>query len=79
MFGFSLPKILVLITIIILIWYGFKLFGRGREIEKSAKKGNISRGSEEEQVDMEECHICEAYVDTKASSCGKNDCPFPLA
>ncbi len=76
--GFSLPKILVLIAILALVWYGFKLFGRGREAEKSIKKGDISGGNEKQNVDLEECPICEAYVDTGASSCGKKGCPFPL-
>jgi len=78
MLGFSLPKILVLIAIIALVWYGFKIFGRGRELEKSIKKGDISGGNEKQKVDLEECPICGAYVDTRASSCGKNGCPFPL-
>ena len=78
MLGFSLPKILVLAAIVALIWYGFKIFGRGRELEKSIKKGDISGGNEKQNVDLEECPICEAYVDTGASSCGKNGCPLPL-
>ena len=78
MLGFSLPKILVLVAIIALVWYGFKIFGRGRKVEKSLRKGNISGGNEEQNVDLEECPICEAYVDRGALSCGKNGCPFPL-
>ncbi|HIA81119.1 MAG TPA: hypothetical protein EYO02_03255 [Rhodospirillales bacterium] len=78
MLGFSLPKILVLAAIVALIWYGFKIFGRGRELEKSIKKGDISGGNEKQNVDLEECPICEAYVDAGASSCGKNGCPLPL-
>ena len=77
MFGFSLPKILVLVAIIALVWYGFKLFGRGRELEKSIKKGDISGGNEKQNVDLEECPICEAFVHAGASSCGKSRCPFP--
>ena len=78
MLGFSLPKILVLAAIVALVWYGFKIFGRGRVLEKSIKKGDISAENEKQNVDLEECPICEAYVDAGASSCGKNDCPLPL-
>ena len=77
MLGFSLPKILVLVAIVALVWYGFKLFGRGRKLEKSTKKGDISGENEKQKVDLEECPICEAYVHAGASSCGKNSCPFP--
>jgi tRNA U54 and U55 pseudouridine synthase Pus10 len=78
MLGFSLPKILVLAAIVALVWYGFKIFGRGRALEKSIKKGDISAENEKQNVDLEECPICEAYVDAGAASCGKNDCPLPL-
>ena len=78
MLGFSLPKILVLAAIVALVWYGFKIFGRGRALEKSIKKGDISGGNEKQNVDLEECPKCEAYVDAGASSCGKDGCPFPL-
>jgi prolipoprotein diacylglyceryltransferase len=30
MFGFSLPKLAVLIAIVLAVWYGFKILGRRR-------------------------------------------------
>ncbi len=30
MFGFSLPKVAVLIAIVLAVWYGFKILGRRR-------------------------------------------------
>ena len=32
MFGFSLPKLAVLITIVLAVWYGFKILGRRRDL-----------------------------------------------
>ena len=37
MFGFSLPKILLLVVIIAVVWYGFKAIGR---IQKAKLEGN---------------------------------------
>ena len=78
MFGFSLPKLLVLIGIIALVWYGFKIFGRGRELGKPKNKDDESGSSVEQNVEMERCSICKDFVDSGALSCGKDDCPFPI-
>ena len=32
MFGFSLPKLAVLIAIVLAVWYGFKILGRRRDL-----------------------------------------------
>ena len=32
MFGFSLPKLAVLIAIVLAVWYGFKILGRRRAL-----------------------------------------------
>ena len=34
MFGFSLPKLAVLIAIVLAVWYGFKILGRRRVLNK---------------------------------------------
>ena len=51
MLGFSVPKILLLIFIIFLIWYGFKMFER-----RSSSK--IEKGKEEDIPDLEKCPKC---------------------
>ena len=76
MFGFSIPKLLVLVGIIVLVWYGFKVFSRGRNLENTRKNADVPNRHTKQHVDMEECLICGDYVDTVASSCGKDDCPF---
>ena len=49
MLGFSPLKIIVLIAIIVAVWYGFKIFGRGRTVagggapKKRARKKPTAR------------------------------------
>ena len=40
MFGFSLPKLAVLIAIVLSVWYGFKLLGR-RRVLNNQRANNI--------------------------------------
>ena len=32
MFGFSIPKLAILIIIVVTVWYAFKIFGKRREL-----------------------------------------------
>jgi len=75
MFGFSPLKIIVLLAIIAAVWYGFKVFARG----KPAKKVENDAPAEKDEgaVDMEACAVCGDYVPAGASACGKDDCPYP--
>ena len=46
MFGFSFPKLAVLIAIILVVWYGFKFLGQRRELSEAAiKSGKIKQKS----------------------------------
>ena len=46
MFGFSIPKLAVLIAIIAAVWWGFKAAGRRRELNEVAiQNGKIKRKS----------------------------------
>lgn len=38
MFGFSLPKFVVLVGILVIVWYGFKLVGRFQEVREAEEK-----------------------------------------
>ena len=40
MFGFSLPKLAVLIAIVLAVWYGFKILGR-RRVLSNQRANNI--------------------------------------
>ena len=55
MFGFpSLSKLLVLITVVVVVWYGFKLVGR----LDAARKSNVKprRRQDTLGVDTQLCH-----------------------
>ena len=78
MFGFSLPKLVVLLGIIAVVWYGFKLLNRRREVATTNKTPDAQEETAKLHVDMEECSICGNFVDTDSSSCEKDGCPFPL-
>ena len=77
MLGFSLPKILVLIVIVMAVWYGFKIFGRGRNVSGggSARK-QAGQEKADASLEMKPCEVCGDYVAAGASSCGRDDCPF---
>ena len=86
MLGFSLGKLLVLIAIILVVWYGFKMIGR-LDRQRREEVGRSSRGpmrkarksAEPAAEDMIKCRVCGTYVsagpDTR--SCGRRDCPYP--
>jgi len=40
MFGFSLPKLVVLIAIVLSVWYGFKILGR-RRVLNNQRANNV--------------------------------------
>ena len=87
MFGFSLQKLLVLVLVVAVVWYGFKFVSRlqqAREtdarLRASEKKAGrpAARGREvDEAEEMVQCPVCDAYVAARAtSSCGRDDCPY---
>lgn len=77
MFGFSFTKILVLIAIIAIVWYGFKAVGRIKEKrEQQVRDGEQPSGSIDSQ-DMVQCSACGHYLSAdKLVSCGREDCPY---
>mgnify|MGYP001037364704 len=51
MFGFSFPKLAILIAIIAAVWYVFKAIGRRRDLNEVAiKNGKIKRKSRLPQI-----------------------------
>jgi hypothetical protein len=88
----SLPKLILLIGIIVVVWYVFRFLGHverarhqaAREAAKAAAArghrrtaGRESRGSVAQVEDMVKCRTCGAYVPVRnPSRCGRNDCPF---
>ena len=77
MFGFSISKIVVLALILLLVWYGFKLFGRRSNNEKISTKEQKSSDTIKQNLDMIMCSSCGNYVPVGTLSCEQKDCPFP--
>ena len=67
MFGFSLTKLLVLVAIIAVVWYGFKLLSR-RQVRRAVRARDAGRAVQ----DMAKCAVCGDYV---ATACRRSDCP----
>ena len=79
MFGIpSISKLVILIAIVVVVWYGFKLVGQldrqRRELARRAKDAPKPRASVEDTV---KCRVCGTYVARAgATSCGRADCPY---
>jgi uncharacterized protein len=79
MFGLSLGKLLVLIAIIVVVWYGFKYVARTEEVRRheSRRKAPAAGPKRVEAEDMTKCSVCGAYVAARgAAHCGRSDCPW---
>jgi len=85
MFGFSLPKLLLTILIVVLVVYGFKAVTRlqqRREQEIAQVKGRRTGAARKAQAadteDMVACPTCGTFVSARgARACGRDDCPYP--
>jgi uncharacterized protein len=87
MFGISFAKILVLVAVIALIWFGFRWFERWQKesraaAEKDARLAGGSspspRGAPAPAEEMTACRVCGTYVAAgSARACGRPNCPFP--
>ncbi len=77
MLGLSLPKVIILVLIVAIIWY----WSRGlRDDARSSRDDNRRGGGGGNQPGTENlvaCPVCKAYVVEKgAKSCGRPDCPY---
>ena len=75
MLGFSLPKLIILCLIVGVIWYGFKIFGRGRLAAKSDNSVDDNNPVNSSAVDMVRCVNCGDYFVPigGATSCSKHN------
>lgn len=84
MFGFSLPKLIVLGLAIFAVWQGFKYLQRRQEVqarnhnERVREARRETEGSASPVEDMVRCKVCDSFVASKGvRSCGRADCPYP--
>ena len=60
--GFNLPKLLILIAVIAIVWYGFKTMGRiNRNRQKESNQAARKETSKIATKDMAQCPKCDAY------------------
>ncbi|MEK9753492.1 MAG: hypothetical protein VW338_09830 [Rhodospirillaceae bacterium] len=66
MFGFSLPKILFTVVIIVVVWQAFKWLNRRGELQQrraeEVERDAATRARSAEVEDMVQCPDCGAYV-----------------
>lgn len=93
MFGLpSMPKIVILVAVILIVWYGFRYLQRPKE--PRAKTNNPSRRQEESNTNSSkakesesdiletvECKLCHKYFAKEGNKiqdfeCKNKDCPF---
>lgn len=79
----SFPKIIVLVAVVAIIWFGFRWFERWEKERRAAERppGQLDRErrttANRPAEDMVACPICGTYVAAAARSCGRANCPFP--
>lgn len=76
MFGFSLPKVLVLALIVAAVWYGYKWMGRQNKLRDEERGGDDAIGRDSEDLIL--CALCGTYGPKDLERCpeGRDDCPM---
>jgi uncharacterized protein len=76
-------KFLTLVLLIVIVWFGFKFVTRANAIaaakrEMAARReAGLPRPRPHNAEEMVRCAACAVYVSaTKASACGRPDCPY---
>jgi uncharacterized protein len=85
MFGFSLPKLLFTILVVVVVIYGFKAISRLQERRERAvgdtrtrRRGGAGARQRLDAEDMVACAVCGVFVSAGgARRCGRSDCPYP--
>ncbi len=85
MFGFSLPKLIFTVLVVVVVFYGFKAVSqlqerRERQVANRRKSGGSGAAAKPSAAveDMVACDVCGTFVPSRsARSCGRGDCPYP--
>lgn len=85
MFGFSLPKLIFTVLVVVVVIYGFKAVTqlqerRERQVANRGKSGGGGAAAKSSAAveDMVACDVCGTFVPARsARSCGRGDCPYP--
>ena len=72
---FSIPKILALVAVMGVVWYGFRLLEAHRRAQSGADAGDDAESKKTGgPLDLEECSVCRAWVAGEAF--GRAACPY---
>jgi|GEM_PF-305679 len=90
MFGISFGKVVLLVAVVAVIWFGFRWFQRwekerrDRAEREEREEGRLGRdasprprGDTMPTEVMTACRVCGTYVAEGTRSCGRPRCPFP--
>jgi hypothetical protein len=83
MFGLSLPKLILLVLIIVIVWYGYRYMQRIEAVRRTFRAELLRRQQAARPSppvaaeDLVKCATCGAYVAARgAGACGRPDCPW---
>ena len=82
---FSLSKILVLLVILGLVWFGFQVAGElGKRKQARAESRRKAQGGSLERPkppaeDLQRCPTCGTYFPSGQTDCGREECRPPKA
>ena len=84
MFGFSFWKLVFLVAVVAVVWFGFRFLQNREQARRAARRAPESRSTDRlgpraagETEDLVLCRVCGAYVARGAVGCGRSDCPNP--
>ena len=73
-----IAKLLVLIALIGIAWYGFRLVGRRNRPQAGHAPRKPAARKIEDAQDTTRCPVCGTFVpDGAARDCGRDGCPYP--
>jgi uncharacterized protein len=85
MFGFSFWKLVVLVAVVAVVWFGFRFLQNREQVRRAAaaatarpesrQKDRLGPRAVGETEDLVLCRVCGAYVARTAVGCGRRDCP----
>jgi len=81
MFGFSFWKLLLLVAVIAVVWFGWRWYQRWEIEQRRAEAARRTGGNAAPRIaaeDMVACRVCGTYVAPKsARACARAECPYP--
>lgn len=85
MLGLSFGKLVLLIIVILVVWYGYKYVARLEQIRQALYRARRAAEAQRQggapprlkAEDMVKCRACGAYVAAEgAGRCSRGDCPW---